>query len=195
MFHDVLFKSNLPAPEKTIERLGGEATLVVIGGSDTTGNSLTKLHYYLLANPDKLVQLKEELRDFFSNQGDEIPKWQELKNLSYLSACIQEILRLGSAVTHRLARVAPKGGLKYGEYLLPPGVCPLNSSLVCGIFAGLTEMQTSVSMSAYFTHMDPELFPSPHDFVPERWLSPEGKAKTKYVNAFSKGPRICLGME
>lgn len=50
-------------------------------------------------------------------------------------------------------------------------------------------------MSTYFTHMDPELFPNPEDFIPERWLSPEGKMLGKYVNPFSKGTRICLGIE
>ena len=126
MFHDVLFKSNLPDPEKTIERLGGEASLVVIGGSDTVGNSLTKLHYHLLANPEKLARLKKELQDSADLAGDEVQKWQDLKKLPYLTACVEEILRLGSSVTHRLARFAPKGGLRYGEYLLPAGVSTLD---------------------------------------------------------------------
>ncbi|CAF9920936.1 MAG: hypothetical protein HETSPECPRED_004387 [Heterodermia speciosa] len=181
MFHDVLFNSNLPAPEKTIERLGAEATLVVIAGSDTVGNSLTKLHYHLLDNPDKLARLKRELSDFGLGEGEERGKgvegvkWQELKELKYLSACVTEILRLGMTVTHRLARVAGKEGVKYGGFLLPAG--------------------TSISMSTYFTHLDPTLFPSPHDFIPERWLEPGSKTLNKYVNAFSKGPRICLGIE
>ena len=49
-------------------------------------------------------------------------KWQELKELKYLSACVTEILRLGMTVTHRLARVAGKEGVKYGGFLLPAGV-------------------------------------------------------------------------
>ena len=146
----------------------------MIAGSDTVGNALTQLHYHLLVNPEKLARLKQEVQDF-KKSATSAPKWQDLKQLPYLTACIDEILRLANTVTHRLARVAPKEGLRYKQYYLPAG--------------------TSVSMSTYLTHMDPELFPSPDDFIPERWLSPEGKALSKFVNPFSKGPRICLGIE
>lgn len=120
MFHDVLFNSTLPSPEKTIERLGGEASLVVVAGSDTVGNSLTKLHYHLNVNPDKLARLKQELQ--VVSGGTLVPKWQDLKRLPYLSACIEEILRLAHTVTHRLGRIAPKEGLRYQQYYLPAGV-------------------------------------------------------------------------
>jgi cytochrome P450 len=44
--------------------------------------------------------------------------------------------------------------------------------------------------------MDPEFFPSPHEFRPERWLEAKesGFPLHKYLVAFSRGHRQCLGM-
>ncbi|KAL8732412.1 MAG: hypothetical protein Q9166_002812 [cf. Caloplaca sp. 2 TL-2023] len=125
LFHEILFKSGLPDPEKPIPRHGFEATLIVIAGSETVGSTLTQLHYQLLASPEKLAKLKHELHEF--NQVDIAnTKWQELKKLPYLTACIEEILHLSRTTTHRLARFAPKQGLRYQNHFLPAGMnsCP-----------------------------------------------------------------------
>lgn len=46
--------------------------------------------------------------------------------------------------------------------------------------------------SLYLIHMDPNIYPSPFDFQPERWLSnPNLK---RYLMPFSRGSRQCLGM-
>jgi hypothetical protein len=44
--------------------------------------------------------------------------------------------------------------------------------------------------------MDPEFFPEPHQFRPERWLEAKesGFPLHKYLVAFSRGHRQCLGM-
>ncbi|KAI4281089.1 MAG: hypothetical protein L6R38_003951 [Xanthoria sp. 2 TBL-2021] len=174
LFHEILFNSTLPPLEKSIPRLGLEATLIVIAGSGTVGIALTQLHYQLLSHPDKFAQLKKELHGC---HVDSDITWQELKKLPYLTACIDEILRISHTTTHRLARVASEGGLQSKQYHIPAGE------------------KNTISMSTYLTHTDPSLFPDPHAFIPERWLLPEGKALSKYVNPFSKGPRICLGIE
>lgn len=43
-------------------------------------------------------------------------------------------------------------------------------------------------------HENPDIFPEPFAFKPERWLAPE-KDLDKYLVAFGKGPRICLGLK
>jgi cytochrome P450 len=68
-------------------------------------------------------------------------------------------------------------------------------------------------MNHYAAHSDPILFPSPHDFIPDRWLNnpkapelsyPASKVKdsheapskplSRYMVSFMKGTRSCLGM-
>lgn len=57
------------------------------------------------------------------------------------------------------------------------------------------QTQTIVSMQCYTTHRDPEAFPNPDTFMPERWLCDGGATeamKTLFL-PFSRGTRACLG--
>ena len=45
-------------------------------------------------------------------------------------------------------------------------------------------------------HWNEELFPDPDEFVPERWLLPDGQPNhqlAKKLIAFGKGSRSCIG--
>jgi cytochrome P450 len=52
-------------------------------------------------------------------------------------------------------------------------------------------------MQCYTTHRDPQFFPNPDLFLPERWLGEPGDAMSPQAKAmympFSSGPRACLG--
>lgn len=54
-----------------------------------------------------------------------------------------------------------------------------------------------MSSSAYFMHMNPDIFPNPESFQPERWLqaSAEGERLNKYLVSFSRGSRQCIGIK
>ena len=50
-------------------------------------------------------------------------------------------------------------------------------------------------MSTYWMHNDPNVFPDPHQFQPERWLTDPATLKLmhSYFVPFSKGSRNCVG--
>jgi cytochrome P450 len=50
-------------------------------------------------------------------------------------------------------------------------------------------------MTAALMHHNESIFPNSWTFLPERWLGEEGKAKEKYMIAFSRGTRQCMGMK
>lgn len=50
-------------------------------------------------------------------------------------------------------------------------------------------------MSNLFVHLNPDIFPEPHKFRPDRWLEPGAEALDTWLVAFSKGPRSCLGIK
>lgn len=58
-------------------------------------------------------------------------------------------------------------------------------------------LQTPMSCSAYFIHMNPEIFPEPESFEPERWLraAERGEKLHRYLVSFSAGSRQCVGMK
>ena len=57
--------------------------------------------------------------------------------------------------------------------------------------------QTPVSMSRYFVHTDPRVFPEPERFKPERWIeaAEKGEHLNEFIVSFSRGSRNRLGME
>jgi cytochrome P450 len=88
----------------------------------------------------------------------------------YLSATITEILRLRPVLPNAEPRLT-KREVEIGGYRYPPGVVLL--------------------ASAYLVHHDPEIYPEPYAFRPERFLaSPPG---TYTWIPFGGGRRRCLG--
>lgn len=81
------------------------------------------------------------------------------------SAVIQEGLRFVYGAGHRLQRVAPNDVLQYKDWAIPPG--------------------TSTGMTTFHVHNNPEIFPEPKRFNPERWI--ENPRLDKYLLSFSKG--------
>lgn len=113
-----------------------------------------------------------------------LPSWTALEKLPYLSAIIQEGLRLSLGVSLRTARVATEEKLLYQgvwqgkeiHYTIPKGY--------------------AIGMSSAITHYDEAVFEDPIKFKPERWLDPERKKVLESgMLMFSKGSRACLGMK
>lgn len=100
-----------------------------------------------------------------------------VERLPYLTAVIQEGLRLHPGALTRMTRVAPDRAMVYKdrkagrEVVIPAG--------------------TPVSMTAATVQNNASVFPDPDKFEPERWV--ENPRLDKYMLAFSKGTRICLG--
>ncbi|MCJ1268562.1 hypothetical protein MMC22_008450 [Lobaria immixta] len=171
-----LVHSNLPESEKTSSRLSQEAELIITAGQDTTAPTLSTIVYQLLANPDKLNKLKKELADAIPDSTTP-PTCQQVDQLPYLSAVIQEVLRLHPSAPFRSQRVSPDEPLHYDDGSNPTWIIP----------AG-----TPMSMSIPLLQTDPNIFPEPNEFRPERWL--DNPRLDRYLLTFSKGTRICLGI-
>lgn len=57
--------------------------------------------------------------------------------------------------------------------------------------------QTPVGMTMMDVLHDPSIYPHPHLFKPERWLGEELEVERldRYMVAFGKGSRMCIGMK
>lgn len=88
---------------------------------------------------------------------------------SYLEACLKESMRLCPVVPH-VTRIARKD-LRIGGWDVPAGA--------------------RIFPSSYLAQRDPEVFPEPDRFRPERFLSGQGYEGSYFPFGFS--PRTCIG--
>ncbi|KAJ8114447.1 hypothetical protein OPT61_g3679 [Boeremia exigua] len=175
IFHELL-KSDLPESERTSQRVLAEGISVMMAGTTTTAHYLRTTTYFILANPLIFSRLQTELKAVMPDPYV-LPPFNDLNTLPYFDAVINEGFRLSHGIINRLTRIAPT------EDLNVP-----NTTIT--IPAG-----TPVGMSSWLVHLNPSLFPNPHDFSPERWLEPGAEHLKKYLVNFSKGSRICLGKD
>lgn len=173
--------TDLPSSEKTTFRLTKEGFTLVGAGGDTTGSTISLLIYHLTANQDKLDKLRGELGPLFSN-GKQLPSWNDLEDIPYMTAMVKEGLRMNMGVTSRLPRCAPDRDTRYKDVVIPRG--------------------TPVGMSIPDIHDNPEIFREPKTFLPERWLrtGSDGLDEVdttldRWLVPFAKGNRQCLGMK
>ena len=168
--------SNLPESEKSATRIAGEASIAIGAGTLTSSHALKHATYHILANPKIHERLMIDLEKAIPDPNNP-PNLRELENIPYLVAILYEALRNFHGVSHRLQRICPDQPIKYKEWNIPPG--------------------TPVSMTSVHIHNDPNIFPDPYTFRPERWLplQTEGQRLQKYLVSFGKGTRQCVGME
>ncbi len=106
IFHQLL-ENDLPASEKSATRLVQERQIVVSAGTETTAWCLSVITLHLLSNPRILQTLREELEAAIPDPYGHVPI-ESLERLPYLTACIQEGLRLSYGVSTRLQRISPE---------------------------------------------------------------------------------------
>ncbi|KAK0434863.1 cytochrome P450 monooxygenase [Desarmillaria tabescens] len=153
------------------EELTAEALTLLIAGSDTTSNSSSAIIYFLARTPRVQEKLHQELDE---NLDSGVATADQVKNLSYLHACINEGLRLHSTSALGLPRVVPNSGMMILGKYFPPG--------------------TVVSVPSYTIHRDPTVWGDDvEEYRPERWFECDSAAILKTFNPFSVGPRACVG--
>ena len=181
-FFYYLLKAKDPETGKgfSTPELWGESNLLIIAGSDTTSTALAATMFYLVHNPKILEKLTKEVRAAFE-EVEEIRSGPTLTKLQYLRACIDEAMRLSPSVGGILPRQVLPGGLEIDGEQIPEG--------------------TVVGVPTYAIHHNPDYWPQPFDFRPERWIAesePNVTAESVTLGQsafcpFSVGPRGCIG--
>lgn len=176
MVHEIM-RSNLPPEDKTSQRIFADIASTVGAGFETTAAVLRRACFQVFNDPEMLARLRAELAAAAAaKSNDDDLQLRDLEQLPYLTAILMECMRLSPAVGTRLQRIAPDRDLIYGEWVIPRG--------------------TPVGMTTWLMHTDPDVYADPMRFNPDRWMDPTArKAFDKFYAPFSKGQRICLGMQ
>ncbi|KAK7545388.1 cytochrome P450 71A23 [Phyllosticta citricarpa] len=152
------------------------ASSFIVAGSGTGASCLSATTNFLLRNPDKMQRLVDEVRSAFASD-DEITM-QSTSALKYLTACIDESMRLYPPAPSTLPRFVPPGGDEIDGRWVPAG--------------------TAVGVHQFSTGHMAWNFARASEFIPERWLDlPPGSEFANddraAIQPFSYGPRNCIG--
>ena len=99
-----------------------QASILILAGAETTSVALSAATYYVLTNTEVYRTLRAEIRAAFSDE--ESLGLVAVCGLPYLSAVVQEALRMHPPVANGFLREVPRGGAMISEMWVPGSVSP-----------------------------------------------------------------------
>ncbi|GJQ68870.1 Cyp6a9 [Trypoxylus dichotomus] len=158
----------------TFEQIAAHAFVFFLAGFETSSTTMTFCLHELAFNQDIQSKLREEIRDTLKKNGG-LFTYDAIMGMTYLDQVIQETLRKYPPVPF-LMRVCTK------DYKIPDSDIVLKTG-------------TDVFVSVLGVHYDPEYYPDPQRFQPERFNEENRKKRPGFTFLpFGEGPRICIGL-
>ncbi|CAH1230951.1 CYP2J2 [Branchiostoma lanceolatum] len=142
-----------------------------LAGTETVSTTLWWACLLLILNPDIQHKVQGEIEEVLGREGR--PSMAQRPQMPYTAATVAEIQRYRAASNIGIPHAVPRDTSFYG-YTIPKDTI---------IFGG-----------QWPVHHDPERFPEPEKFDPDRFICSDGKfKKNEYFMPFSMGSRSCLG--
>jgi cytochrome P450 len=170
---DLLTKMMLARDPETGEgmdstQLRDEAVSMMLAGFETTGHLIPWILHELSVHPEHQKRLSDEID---RRIGQRIPGWDDAMDFPFLSAVVDESLRLHPPVWAWTKRALEDDEIRGHR-----------------VRAG-----SILYLSPYLTHRHPGFWERPDEFDPDRW-TPELREKNKLAFfPFGMGPRTCVG--
>jgi cytochrome P450 family 3 subfamily A len=148
-----------------------QAILFLLAGYETSGSSLTMISYNLACYPECQEKLIDEIDGVLEKHNG--LSYEAVNDMPFMDMVIEETLRLYPPVI-RIDRVCNRD-YEYGGIKIPKGQI--------------------ITVPIWALHHDPELYPDPYQFDPERFNEENKKNRpNEAFIPFGTGPRICIGI-
>ncbi|XP_035700312.1 cytochrome P450 3A6-like [Branchiostoma floridae] len=145
--------------------------LFFIAGYETTATTMAFTLYNLALNQGKQDKLRQEITQVMADR--EFVDNEDVHKMPYLEMCISETLRMYSPAAMTTRASSEEVKLKWLTI-------PKDMLVAAPILA---------------IHYDPERWPEPYKFIPERFTKEEKEKRGPYDwMPFGAGPRNCIGM-
>ncbi|CAL8111444.1 unnamed protein product [Orchesella dallaii] len=160
----------------TEKQILDEIVTMLLVANDTTAVAMEYALFMIACHPEHQEICRQEVDAVFddpSKNKNGVLDFEALKDLKYLERCIQESQRMHPLGSTMRTLDTP---LRINEELvIPPNV--------------------SVFVLAHVLHHNPDYFPNPQKFDPDRFLPEQVRERHPYAYIpFTAGPRVCLGM-
>lgn len=166
----ILLQAHEDGESMSDQQVIDELQTLFVAGHETTSNALTWTWYLLSQHPDVEAKMHEEIDRVL--QGRPVT-FDDLMHLPYTMQVIKESMRIYPPVWTLNVRQA-KEAVEFDGYHLPAG--------------------TMVFIPPYVVHRNPEVFPEPERFDPERFTEEEEANRHRHAFIpFGAGHRICIG--
>ncbi|GJQ88390.1 Cyp6a9 [Trypoxylus dichotomus] len=157
----------------TIQQIAAQAYVFFVGGFDTSASTLTFLLHELAYNQEIQSKLREEIRETLREYDGKLT-YDAIIGMKFMDQVVNETLRMYPPLSF-LNRVCTK------EYKLP------NTDTII-------EKGTAILISNLGIHWDPEYYPNPETFDPDRFTDENKRTRPTFTFLpFGEGPRICIG--
>nr|ULR85603.1 cytochrome P450 [Spodoptera frugiperda] len=163
----------------TDDDLVAQAFLFFIAGFESVSSSMSFLLHELALNPDVQERLVQEIKEHDEKNGGKVD-FTSIQSMKYMDMVVSEVLRLWPPFVMfdrectRDYNLGKPNDSASREFVVRKGV--------------------ELWIPTYAIHRDPQYFPDPDKFDPERF-SDENKHKIKpfTYTPFGTGPRNCIG--
>ncbi|XP_063929697.1 cytochrome P450 6a2-like [Zophobas morio] len=158
----------------TLDQMTAQVISFFIAGFETSATTMNFGLYELARNPDIQKKLREEICQVLDKHDNKLT-YESLNEMKYLGQVLDETLRMYPSLPTLNRRCTKDYTLRDTNIVIEKG--------------------TRVLIPALGLQMDPEFYPNPEKFDPDRFTEENKKMRHPFVHLpFGDGPRNCIGL-
>ncbi|XP_059614219.1 probable cytochrome P450 6a23 [Phlebotomus argentipes] len=158
----------------TFNELAAQAFIFFLAGFETSSTTMMFCLYELALNPDIQEKTREHINQVLQKHNNEFT-YEAMMDMTYLDQVINETMRKYPILTNIMRNCSQ-------DYKIPDSNVVLKKGL-------------RVFIPVYGLHHDPEYYPNPDKFDPERFTKEAIASRPQCAFIpFGEGPKICIGI-